>query len=416
MPPSSRKSGGSVQVLLLTHKAEVKEVAIPTAADGTITMAAIQTLLKKKEAPEILGTYKYKSQGLFLFGYTKGKAGTENKHELPPPHDSVLCFGDIILLCGKDQKSWNVPLPFKSSDYEAFYTKAFGGFEELGSEDEEEEEVAEEAEVAEEVEVAEDAEEEAEEAEEGDSGEEDEVAEDGDGGDADADVEVVAPVRAVTKKKKRVTAAEAAVLAGAAQVYSSYLYVPASDELVQEPFDSPYNDDGLPPNRRKVLAALSTLFKDMLDDGEKQQLERCIYNGTIREATQRHIGKAWSHNPFVEMYHMFAKHISANFHPSAYVGNTELFARYKAGEVTFREISEMDTYQLFEERWKESFMQQQIREKRQLEGNKSMATDQFLCMRCHKRECTYYEMQTRSADEPMTIFITCLNCGKHWRQ
>ena len=113
---------------------------------------------------------------------------------------------------------------------------------------------------------------------------------------------------------------------------------------------------------------------------------------------------------------MEAKHISANLHPGAYVQNTELFAKYKAGEVSFKEISEMDSYQLFEDRWKDSFLQQQIREKRQLEGNMSMATDRFLCKRCGKRQCTYYELQTRSADEPMTVFITCLNCGKHWRQ
>ena len=28
----------------------------------------------------------------------------------------------------------------------------------------------------------------------------------------------------------------------------------------------------------------------------------------------------------------------------------------------------------------------------------------------------YYELQTRSCDEPMTCFITCLDCGKRWKQ
>ena len=43
-------------------------------------------------------------------------------------------------------------------------------------------------------------------------------------------------------------------------------------------------------------------------------------------------------------------------------------------------------------------------------------TDQFKCGRCKSRKCIYYELQTRSADEGMTIFITCLNCGNRWRQ
>jgi transcription elongation factor S-II len=98
------------------------------------------------------------------------------------------------------------------------------------------------------------------------------------------------------------------------------------------------------------------------------------------------------------------------------VQNTELFQHYKAGQIGIHELANLDAYQLFESRWKDSFIQQQQREKRQLEGNRAMATDRFTCTRCWKKECTYYEMQTRSADEPMTIFITCLNCGKHWRQ
>lgn len=39
----------------------------------------------------------------------------------------------------------------------------------------------------------------------------------------------------------------------------------------------------------------------------------------------------------------------------------------------------------------------------------------FKCPKCHKRKVTYYQMQTRSADEPMTNFITCLYCDNRWK-
>ena len=39
----------------------------------------------------------------------------------------------------------------------------------------------------------------------------------------------------------------------------------------------------------------------------------------------------------------------------------------------------------------------------------------FKCPKCHKRKVTYYQMQTRSADEPMTNFITCLYCNNRWK-
>ncbi|KAL1926290.1 hypothetical protein VTP01DRAFT_5987 [Rhizomucor pusillus] len=42
-------------------------------------------------------------------------------------------------------------------------------------------------------------------------------------------------------------------------------------------------------------------------------------------------------------------------------------------------------------------------------------TDMFKCGKCKGRKCTYFQMQTRSADEPMTTFVTCVNCGNHWK-
>jgi transcription elongation factor S-II len=42
-------------------------------------------------------------------------------------------------------------------------------------------------------------------------------------------------------------------------------------------------------------------------------------------------------------------------------------------------------------------------------------TTDFTCFKCKKNNCTYYQLQTRSADEPMTTFVTCVNCESHWR-
>lgn len=42
-------------------------------------------------------------------------------------------------------------------------------------------------------------------------------------------------------------------------------------------------------------------------------------------------------------------------------------------------------------------------------------TDAFQCSRCKQRKCRYRQAQTRSADEPMTTFVTCTNCGNRWK-
>jgi transcription elongation factor S-II len=38
-------------------------------------------------------------------------------------------------------------------------------------------------------------------------------------------------------------------------------------------------------------------------------------------------------------------------------------------------------------------------------GETNAETDAFKCSRCQQRKCTYYQMQTRSADEPMTVSL-----------
>ncbi|KAF6003145.1 hypothetical protein CCYA_CCYA09G2739 [Cyanidiococcus yangmingshanensis] len=43
-------------------------------------------------------------------------------------------------------------------------------------------------------------------------------------------------------------------------------------------------------------------------------------------------------------------------------------------------------------------------------------TSQVRCERCGARRASFYQLQTRSADEPMTTFYRCLECGNQWRE
>jgi DNA-directed RNA polymerase subunit M/transcription elongation factor TFIIS len=39
----------------------------------------------------------------------------------------------------------------------------------------------------------------------------------------------------------------------------------------------------------------------------------------------------------------------------------------------------------------------------------------FKCGKCKSKKTDYYQLQTRSADEPMTTYVTCKSCGNRWK-
>ena len=46
-----------------------------------------------------------------------------------------------------------------------------------------------------------------------------------------------------------------------------------------------------------------------------------------------------------------------------------------------------------------------------IQGTKS---SDLKCGKCGLRNCTYNQLQTRSADEPMTTFVMCNECGNRY--
>jgi transcription elongation factor S-II len=153
-----------------------------------------------------------------------------------------------------------------------------------------------------------------------------------------------------------------------------------------------------------------------LTEAQIADVERGIYNATIDEAEKYGTRCHWENPIFVDIYKTIARRVVVNLDPASYIGNKRLLVRFKEGEFPPHRLAYMTPRELFPEAWQELADEQLKRETTMLEGNQGEGCDLFKCRRCGKSRTRYWEMQTRSADEPMTVFIRCLNCGKEWRQ
>ena len=114
------------------------------------------------------------------------------------------------------------------------------------------------------------------------------------------------------------------------------------------------------------------------------------------------------------------------------IAQTELIRQLREGTGVARSIEHCRTEQValvipigggghwrmvhFPENWKETLELKSKKDKLKYELKPEAMTDAFKCRKCGSRSTSYYEVQTRSADEPMTQFITCLDCNNHWKQ
>ena len=179
-------------------------------------------------------------------------------------------------------------------------------------------------------------------------------------------------------------------------------------------------DSPLAPPRLKIQEVIQTVLT--ISKEEQEKLEEIIFQTSFGIATKNNIRRCWPANKaslntqFQDLYMATARRIIGNLSQDSYVKNKNLWERYTTKELTLEQIAYQNYYELCPEHWQVMLDKQSKRERIQLEGDFSRATERWQCNGCKMRKCTYYELQTRSADEPMTIFITCLNCGKHWRQ
>lgn len=173
--------------------------------------------------------------------------------------------------------------------------------------------------------------------------------------------------------------------------------------------NSSYNDD--------IRNKCSKMLSKQLDDEKKSRLiEKDIYNSVISYSKKNNIKRSWECVAFKSLYLSRIRSFYSNIKGDSYIQNLTFKSRILEDDIKSDNISSLSHVDIFPERWKILIEEKMKKEKLRYELKPEAMTDMFKCRRCGSRSCTYYEMQTRSADEPMTQFITCLDCNNHWKQ
>lgn len=152
-------------------------------------------------------------------------------------------------------------------------------------------------------------------------------------------------------------------------------------------------------------------INDILNNqNQSDNLEKGIYNWALKESTTRKVVKKWDNLYFIEIYQSRLRSIYINLKK-----NPKLLDLITNGEIKAHEIAFMTHQEMMPEKWDILIDKMAKLNKNKFEVNLQAATDTFTCRKCKSKKCTYVQAQTRSADEPMTTFVSCIDCGCRWK-
>ena len=157
--------------------------------------------------------------------------------------------------------------------------------------------------------------------------------------------------------------------------------------------------------RTNIVKKIAAVFED---EKLATNVEKSIYNYTIKEANLRRIVKKWVNTHFLQLYIDRLRSIWTN------LKNEDFSAKIKSGEISPEDMVKITHHEMDPEHWKDLIDRKIQRDESKFTNRTQAATDMFKCKKCKGTKCTYYSLQIRSSDEPETIFVTCLDCGCHF--
>lgn len=163
--------------------------------------------------------------------------------------------------------------------------------------------------------------------------------------------------------------------------------------------------------RQYCIDKFSSIFDLVVDDPVVLNLEKGIFNETIKYCKEKSIELKWSNINFSKKYSQLARKVLANL---TYTPNASEVKRKILENIWQAETIAAKTHQeLHPEYYAEIKLKIMAK---YINLNPEQEHDGFFtCGKCKSKKTTYTQAQTRSADEPMTTFVTCLNCDHRWK-
>lgn len=158
--------------------------------------------------------------------------------------------------------------------------------------------------------------------------------------------------------------------------------------------------------RRNILIdKMNMVFPD--DNDLARIIENSVFEHSSSE-TNVHTDH-WENPKFVKEYSTNARRLIYNL--TINNNKEQILRNIDKKEWKPEDLVVMDHKELYPELW--------LKYKKQLLcGDEEVSKDHiglFKCRKCKSRRTTYYQLQTRSADEPMSTYATCLNCSNRWK-
>ena len=161
-------------------------------------------------------------------------------------------------------------------------------------------------------------------------------------------------------------------------------------------------------NARAFRKSVREMLAKTFPEKEIVNIEISIYNASVRDAKQKLIVRKWSCPDFVATYVGRLRSVIAN-------GKSGALLRSGLGEIERRTLIGGPLADMDPARWEPFRDAKDRRDAMMAAPPMEASTDTFCCRRCKSRKCCFHQLQTRSADEPMTTYVNCLTCGNRWK-